>query len=253
MPSVEWNKETWAKQLIEYETKGLPFYGAQWGNPDPRAVFPAVLRRLIPETWAAAFLQDKTRRRIMTRLFKPKAPYYPDLYLFIKQYITPYVTPETTIMEIGPGGGRWTSYLLKAKQITLVDIVPQFFDYLRSRFPEYAHKLRFYESSGSEINGIESESINYLLTFDAFVHIEPAGIREYLHEIQRVLTPGAIAVVHYGDVDKPEARKPERSFAPMTGVLMDEYVQDLKSMTVMTHNKNFLLHSNLIVLKKVAS
>lgn len=250
MPSVEWNKQTWADQLVQYENSGIPFYGSQWGNPDPRAVFPAWLRWLIPEGVAAALLADKGRRKLLSRLFKPKAPYYPDLYAFIQRYIKPYVTPDTVALEIGPGGGRWTRYLLGAKQITLVDIVPQFFDYLRQRFPEHVDKLRFYESQGSELNGIETASVDYLLTFDAFVHVEPPGIREYLHEIQRVLKPGAIAVVHYGDVDKPEAQKPERSFAPMTGGQMDAFVAELPALKVILHDRQFLLHSNLIVFEK---
>lgn len=250
MPTVEWNKETWARQLAEYENSSLPFYGSQWGDPDPRALFPPALRWLIPEGLAAALLQDKTRRKVFTRLFKPKAPFYPDLYQFIQKYVKPYVTADKVVLEIGPGGGRWTRYLLDAKQIILVDIVPQFFDYIKKRFPQQAHKLRFYESSGTELRGIETASVDYMLTFDAFVHIEPPGIREYLQELQRVLKPGAVAVIHYGDMDKPEAQKAERSFAPMTGKLMDEFAAGLSEMSVVLHDKNFLLHSNLIVLKK---
>lgn len=250
MPSVEWNKQTWAQQLIDYERKGLPFYGSQWGNPDPRAVFPSYIRWMLSEPMAAGLLQNARLRRFFHRLFKPKAPFYPDLYRFIGQYITPFVTPETVAMEVGPGGGRWTRYLLNAKSIILVDIVPQFYDYIKGRFPEAAHKISFYESSGSELGGIETGSVDYLLTFDAFVHIEPPGIREYLLEIQRVLKPGATAIIHYGDIGKAEAQRPERNFAPMTAQLMDEFAAGLSQMSIVLHDKNFLLHSNLIVFKK---
>ena len=250
MPSVEWNKQTWAQQLIEYENKGLPYYGSQWGNPDPRAVFPPAIRWMLSEKVAAVLLQNTGRRRFFHRLLRHRAPFYPDLYRFIGQYITPYVTPNTVALEIGPGGGRWTRYLLNAKSIILVDIVPQFFGYLRGRFPEAAHKMRFYESSGSELNGIDAASVDYLLTFDAFVHIEPPGIREYLHEIQRVLKPGAAAIIHYGDIGKAEAQRPERNFAPMTAQLMDEFAASLSGMSIVLHDKNFLLHSNLIVFRK---
>ena len=34
-----------------------------------------------------------------------------------RHFLTPYVTPKTTMLEIGPGGGRWTRYLLAARMV----------------------------------------------------------------------------------------------------------------------------------------
>jgi len=36
-------------------------------------------------------------------------------------FLTPYIAPSTTLVEIGPGGGRWTRYMLTAKRIYAVD------------------------------------------------------------------------------------------------------------------------------------
>jgi len=36
-------------------------------------------------------------------------------------YVLPYVKPDHTAVEIGPGGGRWTRYLLGFKSIYAVD------------------------------------------------------------------------------------------------------------------------------------
>jgi SAM-dependent methyltransferase len=250
MPSVEWNKETWTQQLKDYETVNIPYYGAQWGNPDPRGVFPSMIRPFIPEFAAAALLNNKSIRRLLHRAFKPTSPFYPELYHLIQQYIRPNVTPQSLVLEIGPGGGRFTRYLLDAREIILVDIVPDFFEYIKQRFPQQASKMRFYEPKNHELEGIESNSVDYVMTFDAFVHIEPEGIREYLQHIARVLKPGSIAVIHYGDITKKAAEEKERFFAPMDSQKMDSFVQQMPELTVIAHDKTFLLHSNLIVLRK---
>ena len=45
-------------------------------------------------------------------------------------FLAPYVTPQATVLEIGPGGGRWTRYLLGAKQVYLVDFHQELLDEL---------------------------------------------------------------------------------------------------------------------------
>ena len=49
-------------------------------------------------------------------------------------FLTPYVTPDTTIVEIGPGGGRWTRYMLDAKHIYAVDYYQELLDELKANF-----------------------------------------------------------------------------------------------------------------------
>ncbi len=250
MPSVEWNKQEWSAQLKAFENSGLPYYGSQWGDPDPRAVFPPGVRWLVPEGVAAALLGARGRRRLLHRLFRPKAPFYPELWALIREHIRPHVTPDSVVLEIGPGGGRWTRYLLDAKTLILVDIVPDFFDYLKTRFPEHAHKFVFYQPETHELRGVADASIDYLLTFDAFVHVEPEGIREYLADIVRVLKPGATAVIHYGDITKKAATEAGVHFAPMTATLMDEFLAQLPALRVVLHDKAFLKHSNLVIVRR---
>lgn len=252
MPSVEWNKQEWAAQLRDFDNFRLPYYGSQWGDPDPRAVFPYFVRAVMPEALAAALLQPRLLRRWLHRIFKPKAPFYPELYALIQKYIRPYVRSDSVVLEIGPGGGRWTRYLLNAKQIILVDIVSDFFEYLQQRFPDHAAKFTFYQPKAHDLHAIADRSVDYLLTFDAFVHIEPDGIREYLHEIARVLKPGAIAVIHYGDITKQAANEQGVHFAPMTGAKMQEFLTQLPQFKVLLHDQAFLKHSNLVVVSAQA-
>src|ERR1700738_1591352 len=134
-----------------------------------------------------------------------------------RRFIAPYLAPGSTVVEIGSGGGRWTQYLRGAGRLIVVEYNPESFDYLRARFAN----LEFtpYRTSGYEMRGIADASVDFVFTFDVFVHVEHDGIRAHLHEIERVLRPGGVASVHYGDVRKDIARD-NPGFSRMTRALM---------------------------------
>ncbi|HEX7243141.1 MAG TPA: class I SAM-dependent methyltransferase [Longimicrobiaceae bacterium] len=155
------------------------------------------------------------------------------------------------VLEIGSGGGRWTQYLLGAREVIAVELNPEFFPYLAERFPEAGARLRFYQTSGYELDGVPDRSVDFVFSFGTFVHIEPEGIALYLRSIARVLRPGGAAVIHYGDTSKPFFRSAAselvEGFAPMDGPSM-EALATASGLTVQAHDKMLLNHSNLITL-----
>ena len=163
-----------------------------------------------------------------------------------RRFIEPYFAPGSTVLEIGSGGGRWTQFFQNAGRLIVVEFNPESFDYLRRRFPD----LRFtpYQTSGYEMDGVEAESVDLVFTFDVFVHLEPAGIRAYLSEIERVLKPGGVAVVHYGDIRKEVARE-NPGFSRMTRSLMEELIAATR-LRVLKHDEEIMFHSNLVALTR---
>jgi SAM-dependent methyltransferase len=134
------------------------------------------------------------------------------------------LTPQTTILEIGPGGGRWTEPLLKlASRLVIVDLSDRCIEVCRQRFAD-AGNLECHVNDGRTLAAVGSESIDYVWSFDVFVHIAPPDIESYLSEIHRVLRPGGKAVIHH-------ARDGHEDFAAeagwrsgMTAVLFAEMV-----------------------------
>lgn len=163
-----------------------------------------------------------------------------------RRFIEPYAVPGGTVVEIGSGGGRWTQYLLDAGHLTVVEYNPESFAYLRARFPALAFTP--YRTSGYEMRGVASASADFVFTFDVFVHVEPDGIQAYLHEIERVLKPGAAAVVHYGDVRKPIAHE-NPGFSRMTRAHMDAMIA-ATGLRVVDHDEELMFHSNLVALRR---
>jgi SAM-dependent methyltransferase len=163
-----------------------------------------------------------------------------------RRFIEPYFVSGGTVVEIGSGGGRWTQYLRAAGRLIVVEYNPESFDYLRARFPGLAFTP--YRTSGYEMHGVADASADFVFTFDVFVHIEPDGIQAYLHEIERVLRPGATAVVHYGDVRKEIARE-NPGFSRMTRALMDDMIATT-GLRVVDHDEAIMFHSNLVALRR---
>jgi SAM-dependent methyltransferase len=119
-------------------------------------------------------------------------------------FLAPYVTPQATVLEIGPGGGRWTRYLLGAKQVYLVDFHQELLDELaRSMRGDHLTMIR---NNGSDLPGVPEAGIDFLFSFGCFVHLDLPIVEAYLDSFRAVLKPRGIVVLQYSDKTKAKAR-----------------------------------------------
>jgi SAM-dependent methyltransferase len=227
MPTTTWNKR-WGADLDRHvQRRAYRHYGDQWGDPSV-AGLRYVLRKL------------RHGRKVPGNLAKVR-----------KRYLEPYVTPGTVALEIGSGGGRWTRYLLEARKVVVVELNPEFFAYLRERFPDDVDRLEFRETPGYELPGVGDESIDFVFSFGTFVHIDPEGIDAYLGEIHRCLRPGGTATIHYGDRSKKffAGRPPGYAgFSDMDAQKMESFL-DRHGLEVLAHDRTSLNHSNIVVFR----
>lgn len=115
----------------------------------------------------------------------------------IDAVLEPVMAGSDTILEIGPGAGRWTQALQeRAKHLILVDITDITLELCRERLGDPAN-VSYVRSDGTTLREVSSASVDGIWSFDAFVHIAPLDIAGYLHEIARVLAPGGVAVIHH--------------------------------------------------------
>jgi precorrin-6B methylase 2 len=119
-------------------------------------------------------------------------------------FLQPYISPQSTVVEIGPGGGRWTRYMLGAGRIYAVDYHQELLDELRTNFD--ADNLIFVKNSGNDFPNIPNESIDLIFSFGTFVHLDLEIIDQYLRNMRRLLKPESTVVVHYSDKTKPMAQ-----------------------------------------------
>jgi ubiquinone/menaquinone biosynthesis C-methylase UbiE len=108
-----------------------------------------------------------------------------------------YIAPGKTILEIGPGAGRWTEVLQPMAEVLIaVDISPKAIDLCRKKFAS-AGNVQLYLTNDSTLGFIADNSIDAVWSFDVFVHINLPETDRYLAEIRRVLKPGGCAVIHH--------------------------------------------------------
>jgi cyclopropane fatty-acyl-phospholipid synthase-like methyltransferase len=144
---------------------GEDLYGLQWGDPETR----------------------------------------PGLRAVRDTFLLPYVNAEHTALEIGPGGGRWTRYMLDFKKLFVVDYYDELLAELRKNFVR--PNMVFIKNNGTDFPGVPDKSVDYLFSFGVFVHLDLDLIEGYLSNIRSILKPGGNAVIQYADKTKEQARK----------------------------------------------
>ena len=109
------------------------------------------------------------------------------------------IPPGGTVLEIGPGAGRWSVVLApRAERLVLADVTPRVLELCRERLGD-REEVRYVLSSGSDLPGVEDGSVDAIWSFDVFVHVAPLDQARYLDEIARVLRPGGVAAIHHAD------------------------------------------------------
>lgn len=123
----------------------------------------------------------------------------------LKYSLVPHLERGRDVLEIGPGAGRWTAELLAYAPTRLigVDLSENCVTLCRERFADVP-AAEFHVNDGRSLAVVDDASIDFVWSFDVFVHMELDTIRQYLAELARVMRPGARAVLHYPTVDRAQ-------------------------------------------------
>lgn len=117
----------------------------------------------------------------------------------IDDVLLPAIPAGGTVLEIGPGGGRWSVVLApRAEELIVVDVAPRVLEVCRERLGDPAN-VRYVRSGGSDLPGVADGSVDAVWSFDVFVHVAPLDQAGYLDAIARVLRPGGVAAIHHAD------------------------------------------------------
>ena len=166
-------------RTIKRELLSNDIYGLEWGDPD-------VVEPL-------KFIRDR--------------------------YVLPYINNTKYALEIGPGGGRWTRYMLDFKKLYVIDYHPELLEELKNNFKK--SNMEFIKNNGTDFPGVKDDSIDYLSSFGTFVHLETNLIEAYLANMKPILKQGANVIIQYSDKTKIMAQA-KRGFSENTPEKMRE-------------------------------
>jgi SAM-dependent methyltransferase len=108
--------------------------------------------------------------------------------------------PTATILEIGPGFGRWTNYLKDyCEHLWIVDPAAECIEACRRRFAAHSH-VRFYVNDGRSLSMVPDESIDFVFSFDSLVHVKQEIMEAYLSELGAKLRIGGRGFIHHSNL-----------------------------------------------------
>jgi ubiquinone/menaquinone biosynthesis C-methylase UbiE len=117
--------------------------------------------------------------------------------VLVNEVIKKNFLPGKTILEIGPGAGRWSVILAElSNRLILVDMTEKALVYCKKRLQSYSHCL-FYKSDGSDLSFLQKASVDYVWSFDVFVHMAPLDTDNYLQALGNAVKSGGIGIIHH--------------------------------------------------------
>tara|TARA_B000000609_G_C24173176_1_gene351851 strand:- start:1335 stop:2132 length:798 start_codon:yes stop_codon:yes gene_type:complete len=103
-------------------------------------------------------------------------------------------------LEIGPGNGMFSTSFKAWAANYFIDITNGVEIPIRRMFPRQHQKyLTFYKTRKHDCYNIPQASCNFVFSWDTFVFFTQNHIQHYLHDIQRIMIPGAYGFIHYAD------------------------------------------------------
>lgn len=121
----------------------------------------------------------------------------------IDEVLLKWITPGKTVLEIGPGGGRWTEALQGiSTRLILVDLSDKCIEQCKNKFSGCTN-IDYYVNDGSSLAFIPNSSVDFIWSFDVFVHINPRDTEKYIKEFARILRKRGRGIIHHGNKDGP--------------------------------------------------
>ena len=146
---------------------------------------------------------------------------YPRLHRFL---------PVARMLEIAPGHGRWTQFLLNhCNEYFGVDLSDKCIEACTRRFSA-ATRSHFIQNDGRSLDAIPDNYIDFVFSFDSLVHVEVEIIREYVWQICQKLTSSGVAFIHHSNAlsdasDQQEARAGARALS-VSSTLVKQLIED---------------------------
>lgn len=105
-----------------------------------------------------------------------------------------------TMLELAPGYGRIALYLKEyCKKLQLVDLSPNCIEACKKKFQNETH-IEYYVNDGYSLDMLEDNSIDFVFSFDALVHVEKDVMESYLKQLGKKLSADGVGFIQHSNV-----------------------------------------------------
>jgi ubiquinone/menaquinone biosynthesis C-methylase UbiE len=129
-----------------------------------------------------------------------------DVFYFTA-YAERWISSEMTVLEVGPGGGKWTVRIApRVKRLIVLDVAEEMLKRTKAHCESLGiTNVEYFLANGRDFQPLADESIDFFFSYDVFVHIALEDTWPYAQEISRILKPGGQGACHYAVNSLPEA------------------------------------------------
>lgn len=107
--------------------------------------------------------------------------------------------PARSILEIAPGFGRWTRFLVSQSETFIgVDLSAECVAACQRAFAGASH-ASFVKNDGTDLSMVPDASVDLVFSFDSLVHVEMDVLGVYLDAIVKKLRKGGVAFLHHSN------------------------------------------------------
>lgn len=106
-------------------------------------------------------------------------------------------------LEIGPGIGTWTQYMVACDPLYIVDVEPEFLTQTQQQFnATYQKRLRIYTTSEYDLSMLPRQQIGLALAVNVFEYLPYEIVKNYLQQVFDTLRPGGSFVFTYNNCNQ---------------------------------------------------
>src|SRR5678809_359004 len=122
----------------------------------------------------------------------------------LERFAFPNLSSRSTLLEIGPGGGRYTSHLAsRCSLLICLDVSGLMLERVRRRLGN-RKQCCFLKGNGHDLAGVKNGLVDFVWSSNVFLQLEFEDIASYLAEIKRVLKPGGRAAIQYATISSED-------------------------------------------------
>jgi hypothetical protein len=126
---------------------------------------------------------------------KPEYQWWGSLFPRVHQFL-----PTGTILEIAPGYGRWTRYLLPlCDRLIGVDLTARCVEACRDTFADSPHAT-FHKNDGRSLDMVPDGEIDFVFSVDSLVHCESDVVEAYVRQLAQKLSADGAAFIHHANL-----------------------------------------------------
>jgi SAM-dependent methyltransferase/organic radical activating enzyme len=106
-------------------------------------------------------------------------------------------------LEIGPGDGVWSEYLVANEPLYLVDIHQEFLDSTKNAFNSiFQNRIRDYKTKETDLSMLPQNQFGFVFSWNVFNYLTSDLVDQYLKQIYNVLRPGGVLMFSYNNAER---------------------------------------------------